>query len=232
MAGHGFPWRGVVAAGLFIWPAMAQVTQTCSVLDGAGSVATGGTYVSATAIGQSGGYLWSSNSTLQHFGGFLSGAPLKPALDDDHDGLINELDSDNDADALSDYDELCGTTWAPASAVSNPNRSDTDDDGASDWAEFVAGTNPTDATKRLSILALAAAPASNGVVVTWSARKDRNYRLLRIETLAGASSAATVGVTTAVGGLPPWLETTSLYYDVNILSSNAATYFYSVQVGP
>jgi hypothetical protein len=60
---------------------------------------------------------------------------------------------------------------------------DTDRDGAADFAEFIAGTNPTNSTSFLRFNAPAV--TSSGVVVTWQAISGRAYRIV------GSSNAAT-----------------------------------------
>lgn len=121
---------------------LALPEQQASVSDAAGHTATSGVVRSVSAVGQSGGYAFSSGGTVLHYGGFVGACTLLPSLDTDGDGIANELDNDNDGDDLSDADEVMGTPWLPATATSNPNEADTDGDGAPDGDEAVAGTHP------------------------------------------------------------------------------------------
>ena len=63
----------------------------------------------------------------------------------------------------------------------DPN-ADPDHDGASNLAEFLAGTNPTNYNSALRLAALRAA-STNGVVLEWPGVAGRYYRLLRATNL-------------------------------------------------
>ena len=91
----------------------------------------------------------------------VDGKPLDPTetLDTDRDGIGDNADLDDDADGLSDVEELTTHGTNPKRAdsdgdglsdpselqthLTNPNVADTDDDGLSDGAEFLTyHTNP------------------------------------------------------------------------------------------
>ena len=61
---------------------------------------------------------------------------------------------------------------------------DLDGDGSTDRAEFVAGTNPTNAQSRLAILGIL--QASNVTTLTFSAVSNRTYTVERLSNGFGA----------------------------------------------
>jgi subtilisin family serine protease len=90
----------------------------------------------------------------------------------------------------------------------DPN-ADPDLDGASNLAEFLAGTNPTNFNSALRLTALRAA-GTNGVVLEWPSVAGRYYRLLRATNLLNGfdsviltNLAATPPLNTATDAAPP-----------------------------
>jgi hypothetical protein len=130
----------------------AQSPRNLSTLhNGTGGVSTntvllgGIAYTNVTAGCQSGGIMLSSSNQWQHCGGFLQAVDIKrPTLDTDHNGIINELDMDNDGDNLTDLEEITGSRFSPARAT-DVNNADSDGDQMSDGGEYVADTDPLDA---------------------------------------------------------------------------------------
>ena len=89
----------------------------------------------------------------------------------------------------------------------NPN-ADPDHDGASNLAEYLAGTNPTNYNSALRLSELRAA-GTNGVVLEWPGVAGRNYRLLRatnlfngIYSLVRTNLAATPPLNTVTDAAP------------------------------
>jgi len=204
-------------------------------MDACGQVSSNGTTKSIGVMGQSGGYIYAvhSASHLQHYGGFLGMAAYRLTLDTDHDGVINELDSDNDNDNLSDSDEVRGLPWLPATVSSDPNQADTDGDESTDWEESVAGTHPDNADSFLEIISMSQEAASNGVIITWSARDGKNYNVWRLDDLldpGGAAIMDSVSVSNPTS-TPPWFVTTGEYHDPDVLTSNTP-FFYYIEVQP
>ena len=112
---------------------------------------------------------------------------------------------DTDANGLPDWWEqqffghLTGT---------NPN-ADSDHDGASNLAEFLAGTDPANFDSALRLTALRAAD-TNGVVLEWQSVAGRYYRLLcatnllnGFNSLVRTNLAATPPLNTATDAAPP-----------------------------
>ena len=84
---------------------------------------------------------------------------------------------DTDANGLPDWWEQ--SFFGQLTGV-NPN-ADPDHDGANNLAEWLAGTNPTNAT---SALRLTASRTTNGFVLRWPSAVGKSYRLLRATNLA------------------------------------------------
>ena len=89
----------------------------------------------------------------------------------------------------------------------DPN-ADPDHDGASNLAEFLAGTNPTNFNSALRLTALPAA-GTNGVVLEWPGVAGRYYRLLRatnllngFDSLVRTNLAATPPLNTVTDAVP------------------------------
>lgn len=218
---------------LFIASALSLPEQQAGVLDASGHVATNGVLTSVSAGGQSGGFTLASAGTISHYGGFVGANPLLSDLDTDDDGVVNELDADNDNDSLTDLDELAGTPWLPAAVVSDPNDPDTDADGFSDGAEAAAGTDPTDVSSLLAIIDIGAV-ASTNIYVEWLARDGLTYRLDHYDTLAGTIITSHVDTVTVndPGAVAPWYTTTAIGFDPGVLSGNTTSGYYRVTLQP
>jgi len=201
----------------------AQFTNKSSVLDGSGATSSGGTFTNISAAGQPGGIAVSSGGSFVNQAGFLNTFSLKPGLDTDGDGLADELDQDNDGDGLVDTTEIGGSGFSPTTPT-GVNTADSDGDGATDGAESVAGTDPTNIDAILEIIRI---NQSGGQDVGWIARGGKTYVLLaRTNLLAG--SFAPIATNTAVGGIAPWFVTTNAIVD----ASNINAEFYAVEVLP
>jgi sugar lactone lactonase YvrE len=107
-------------------------------------------------------------------------------------------------------------------SVNNPNAADNadpDGDGVPNWAEFAAGTNPTNAA---SCLVLAATPvATGGTAITWLTAPGKTYLVEAAAQAAGPWSPlpGTVSGTGFLGG----------YTDASVTAASG-TRFYRVQV--
>ena len=95
---------------------------------------------------------------------------------------------DTDLNGLPDWWEQ---TFLGQLTGVNPN-ADPDHDGASNLAEFLAGTTPTNPTSALR-LAVAGAPAINGFVVRWPSVAGKHYRLLRATNLTSGFNSVVQG---------------------------------------
>ena len=76
---------------------------------------------------------------------------------------------------------------------------DDDGDGAPNWAEAIAGTDPKNTQSCLSITRVAYAGADRSVRLEWPSAADRAYRLLRSDALQAAFAA----VATNLPATPP-----------------------------
>jgi len=89
----------------------------------------------------------------------------------------------------------------------NPG-ADADSDGMSNKQEYLAGTNPTNATDRLRITTFASSPKGTNVTVTWSSVSTREYLVQKTTNLASQ-----VWVDSGAGVIPPVGSSTS--YNLN-----------------
>lgn len=181
-------------------------------LDSSGARSSGGSLTLVSAGGQPGGITESAGGGYLHQAGFLQTFLLKPGLDTDGDGVADEADRDNDGDGLGDAAEIGGTAFVPATAT-EVNQRDSDDDGASDGEESVAGTNPRDADALFSIAGLR---NTEGVrSVSWIARSNKTYTIRYAATPAGAVTNV-LDTVTATGSAPaPWQVTTQTVTDAS-----------------
>ena len=79
------------------------------------------------------------------------------------------------------------------SARSVDKTADADHDGQSNWAEFVAGTDPTSVSSRLALNAVATVSADH-FEVRWQSAAGRRYTLLKSATLDGAFTVVATGL--------------------------------------
>ncbi len=73
-------------------------------------------------------------------------------------------------------------------STNRTRNTDTDGDGMTDYAEFIAGTNPTDASSKLDFIS-ATAPTNELMQFTWSSVPGRIYQLETSSDLSAWSSA-------------------------------------------
>ena len=109
-------------------------------------------------------------------------------------------------------------------AASNRARPDDfDGDGMSDYAEFIAGTNPTNAASKLIFLD-ARLQSSNHLQLAWAAIPGRLYQVEASSSLAVPSQAWTP--------VSDWLQASGspMYYTTT--NASPGTQFYRVQVRP
>jgi len=133
-------------------------------------------------------------------------------VDTDGDGLADDIDTDDDGDALTDLDEL--NIWHTA-----PDRADTDGDGISDWAEiWTTGTDPTNPLSVFMITTSKHLPAS-GFWISWSSATNRNYKVYASTNLLSGFPT----LLTNVAGTPP----TNSFLDTNLTLDHR---FYRVNV--
>ena len=206
--------------------AFAQYTNTSSVLDGSGTLSSGGTYTNISAAGQPGGISVSDGGTYVNQAGFLNTYFVKGGLDTDGDGLADEADLDNDNDGLRDATEITGTAFSPAT-VSGVNSSDSDSDGMNDGRESLDGTDPTDANATFELVRI----LNTGAVgsVTWLARgnNERTY-VVKASSSSYTQPSQVLFSNSVAGGTAPWYQVT------NSISDNVGTNsrYYAIEVVP
>lgn len=219
-------WVFALVACVAVSSAHAQFTNSSTVLDGSGTVSSGGGYTNISAAGQPGGIAESSGGGYVNQAGFLNTFVLKPGLDTDGDGLANELDQDNDNDQLGDAAEIAGAGFSPTSPTL-VNVADTDGDGMADGFESVSGTDPNDLNAHLRFVAIS--NSASGRDVAWLARgnSERTY-VVRTAPAPGLPLSTVIFSNTLAGGAAPWFAITTTL--VHASASN--TQFYAVEVRP
>jgi hypothetical protein len=126
---------------------------------------------------------------------------------------------DSDGDRIPDVWELANglNPDSPADAAN-----DNDGDDVTNWAEYLAGTDPNDALSFLRFISINEI-AANGIQVIWGSTANRLYSLQRASTLRDAGSDFT-NIVEHVLSTPPqntFLDTTA---------TNGAAFFYRIKV--
>jgi hypothetical protein len=99
-------------------------------------------------------------------------------------------------------------------------KTDSDGDGMTDYAEFIAGTNPTNAASKL-IFTAALAQTNHNVRLQWSAVADRLYRLL-----------SATGNFTNWSAYSDWQQATTNQVIFTATNATTSARFFRVQVSP
>lgn len=101
----------------------------------------------------------------------------------------------------------------------DPN-ADPDQDGVSNFAEYLAGTDPTDAHSKLWITDIL--PAQGGIQVKWLSADSRRYVLQRSTSLSGGF----LDVVSPISATPP------LNSFVDSTATGQGPYFYRIRLNP
>ena len=123
---------------------------------------------------------------------------------------------DSDGNGLPDWWEQ---TYFGKLTGANPNL-DTDHDGASDFAEWVAGTDPLDANSNLRV-SVQTVPGTNGIVISWPSVVGKTYRL---ESATNLLTGFNTVVKTNIAAAPP------LNLETDAATGLRNSGFYRVQV--
>lgn len=110
-----------------------------------------------------------------------------------------------------------GSTTNPAAAPT----ADPDSDGMSNWAEFLAGTDPTDPTSVFRIASIT--QQTNDLLITWTMGADRTNVLQEAASLGTDSFTDIATIQTA--------SSVTNYLDVGA-ATNGSPRFYRVRLGP
>ena len=101
---------------------------------------------------------------------------------------------------------------------------DSDGDGATDWEEWLAHTNPGDSNSCFEIVSIEY--PSSGTVVRWRSVGSLSYRIHWCDSIAGLPAGGDTEILRASGGTPPWDGTESVATD----SANAEARFMAVEL--
>ena len=146
-----------------------------------------------------------SSSKHLNYSGFMYAFVMSPSNDADHDGLLDEYDTDDDDDGLPDDIEIAGSAFDPFTP-SDPLKADTDGDACADAEEAMAGTDPLD---RESVFRILAMTWTNGAAsISCTAREGVRYVMTTASNstqLASVCSAVTTSL--AVNGIGVWKST-------------------------
>ncbi|MDB6057477.1 MAG: hypothetical protein JWO95_1321, partial [Verrucomicrobiales bacterium] len=116
--------------------------------------------------------------------------------------------------------------WAAKYSITNPNADD-DGDGQSNYAEYIAGTNPKDATSALKIIS-SACDAEGHVTITWTSVGGTQYRIQVADSAASGFTDVVRDAEVETDSAPAGQASTQTYTDAT--SSPNAIRFYRVEV--
>jgi hypothetical protein len=85
---------------------------------------------------------------------------------------------------------------------------DPDGDGASNWQEYVAGTNPLDATSVFEFLP-ATTPAGNGFVLQWPSVVNKHYTVQSSPSIDSGSWTTIATNLTGTGQAMQWTDSSA-----------------------
>jgi hypothetical protein len=122
------------------------------------------------------------------------------------------LSDDADADALPDWWEMASFKNLTAANA----HSDTDRDGATDYAEYWSGTDPNSAQSAFKLLSVKPLSRS-GVELKWASQAGKSYRVERSDDIGRGFAAISPG---SLPATPP----TNTFVDTNALRIGACFY--------
>lgn len=143
-----------------------------------------------------------------------AGWPLGAFWMDTNGNSTNDwLDTDDDGDSLVDTNEMF--------FGSSPVRTNTDDDPMNDWAEFIAGTSPTNPRSFFQFAGIDSGLNSNSMELSWASVAGRKYTIYRYTNLVEGSY---IPLTNNLGATPPM----NIFTDTTAYTEGP--YFYRVSV--
>jgi hypothetical protein len=111
-----------------------------------------------------------------------------------------------------------GSTTNPAAAPT----ADPDNDGMSNWTEFLVGTDPTDPTSVFRIASIT--QQNNDLLITWTMGPGKTNVLQEAGSLGGAGSFTDVVALLTTGSVTNYLDLGA--------ATNATQRYYRVRLGP
>ena len=129
--------------------------------------------------------------------------------------LFDKLDTDKDG--TLDTKELKGRLTQKEFTAADP-----DNDGMSNWAEFLAGTNPTNSASVLQVTAVTR--EGNDLRITWTMGTGKTNVLQHANTLAGTGNFTDAFTVATVGSVTNCLDVSAV--------TSAPARFYRVRLGP
>lgn len=215
----------ILAAALISAGTTLAQSNISSVLDGSGGLASGGGMTNISAAGQPGGISVSSDGALVNYAGFLNTFAMRPTLDTDSDGIIDEYDTDNDNDQLADLDEITGSGFSPGTST-DVNNPDTDADGTTDGGEAIAGTDPTDLNANLRIVDMRSSPGQVefDYLARGGASQGKTYVVYGKDRAGQILTAKIFTNQTPASGSAPWYVVTNTHTEA-IAASSTGMFF-------
>jgi hypothetical protein len=102
---------------------------------------------------------------------------------------------------------------------------DADGDGMPNWAEYLAGTNPTNAASNLRLTSVGA--SGNDVSLAWTVVGGQSYV---VQSAAGVDGTNVFADSSPLVAVPGTGESVTNYLDAGALANGAR--FYRIRLGP
>ncbi|MFN7138593.1 MAG: Ig-like domain-containing protein [Limisphaerales bacterium] len=120
--------------------------------------------------------------------------------------------------------------WEALYGISDPN-DDADGDGQSNYAEYIANTNPTNAASVLKIID-ASIQSTNSISLTWSSIGGTRYRVETAESITGPFNDVIRFVDAEMDSAPYGADSTQVFTETIDVSGAPTQRYYRIRVAP